>query len=307
MELELNKIYYGNALDIMKQMPENFVHALITDPPYNYEIIGKEWDEKESNRRINRVKDSKTLVKNIPYGSGLAGGVRNKRWYEKNRNNIVNYHKWIYTWGKEAYRVMRPGAIAMVFNSSRTSAHVQVALEEAGFYARDMIVWRRNSGIPKGLNMSSQLKRKGRIDYEKWDGWYSALRNEWEGITVVQKPLVNNYTNTLIKYQTGLFHAKGPEINGFQSNIIENIHREMKDDFNTHPTVKPLALIEKLVKLITPTNSHNIVLDPFMGSGTTALAARNNNVNWIGIEINKHYIDIANKRLHKNSAGGLSF
>lgn len=83
MELELNKIYCGDALDIIKQMPENFVHALITDPPYNYEIIGKEWDEKESNRRINRVKDSKTLVKNIPYGSGLAGGVRNKRWYEK--------------------------------------------------------------------------------------------------------------------------------------------------------------------------------------------------------------------------------
>jgi len=113
MELELNKIYCGDALDIMKQMPENFVHALITDPPYNYEIIGKKWDEKESNRRINRVKDSKTLVKNIPYGSGLAGGVRNKRWYEKNRNNIVSYHKWIYTWGKEAYRVMRPGAIAI--------------------------------------------------------------------------------------------------------------------------------------------------------------------------------------------------
>ena len=111
----------------------------------------------------------------------------------------------------------------------------------------------------------------------------------------------------MIKYQTGLFHAKGSEINGFQSNIIENIHREMKDDFNTHPTVKPLALIEKLVKLTTPTNSHNIVLDPFMGSGTTALAAINNNVNWIGIEINKHYIDIANKRLHKNSAGGLLF
>ncbi|WP_410175225.1 DNA methyltransferase [Limosilactobacillus reuteri] len=46
-------------------------------------------------------------------------------------------------------------------------------------------------------------------------------------------------------------------------------------------------------------------MDPFMGSGTTALAARNNNVNWIGIEINKHYIDIANKRLHKKSQESL--
>ena len=295
--MQLNKIYNGDALKVMQTMPDNYFHALITDPPYNYEIIGKDWNSKESTRRINRIQNKSTLVKNIPYGSGLAGGVRNHNWYKKNRKNIIDYQNWVEAWGKEAFRILKPGAIAMVFNSSRTSAHVQVALENVGFYARDMVIWRRNSGIPKGLNAANKLKQKNFKNYSKWDGWYSALRNEWEGITVVQKPLINSYTNTLIKYQTGLFHAKDSLHKGFQSNIIENIKRESKDDFNDHPTIKPLELMNKLVSMIIPANSKNIVLDPFMGSGTTALASIINNSKWVGIEIDPHYIDIANKRI----------
>ena len=109
---------------------------------------------------------SSTLVRNLPYGSGLAGGVRNARWYKRVRENIIEYEKWCYEWAQEVYRVCKPGAFVAVFNSTRTVAHVQVALEQTGFYARDIIVYRRASGIPKGLNLSSHLQRKGRADYE---------------------------------------------------------------------------------------------------------------------------------------------
>ena len=84
---------------------------------------------------------------------------------------------------------------------------------------------------------------------------------------------------------------------GFQSNIIENIKREALDDFNTHPTVKPLELMEKLVKLTVPKGYGNIVLDPFAGSGTTLVAAKNLGINYLGIEINQEYVNIAQKRL----------
>lgn len=300
--MKLNQIVKGDATEVMQSFEDNSLHALITDPPYNYEFIGHTWNKVETDKRIKNAKSNgSTLVKNIPYGSGLAGGVRNKRWYEKNRTNILQYEKWCETWAKEAYRVLKPGSLALVFNSTRTVSHIQTAFENVGFYARDIIVWRRNSGIPRGLNVQRKLEKEGNPNAIHWSGWHSALRNEWEAIAVLQKPLENNYLNTLKKYNTGLFHTQQNDIDGFQSNIIDGIsNREEKDKFNTHPTVKPLKLIEKLVKLIVPLNSSNIVIDPFMGSGTTAIACSNLGVNWVGIEINQEYIDIANRRLKKN-------
>lgn len=64
---------------------------------------------------------------------------------------------------------------------------------------------------------------------------------------------------------------------------------------NTHPTVKPLRLMRYLIKMITPPNG--IVLDPFMGSGTTGVAALFEKFDFIGIERDEAYHQIANKRL----------
>jgi site-specific DNA-methyltransferase (adenine-specific) len=66
---------------------------------------------------------------------------------------------------------------------------------------------------------------------------------------------------------------------------------------NFHPTVKPIALMEYLIKLVTPPKG--IVLDPFLGSGTTALAAKNLGFNYIGIEKEPEYVKIAEARLNK--------
>lgn len=64
---------------------------------------------------------------------------------------------------------------------------------------------------------------------------------------------------------------------------------------NHHPTVKPIKLMEYLIKLITPPNG--TVLDPFMGSGSTGVAAKRLGFNFIGIEREKEYCDIAEKRI----------
>ncbi len=292
----MNKILLGDCREVMKQLPDSIVSACITDPPYNYEFIGHKWDESEIQRRKDRVKDSKTLVKNIPYGSGLAGGVRNERWYKKNRDNITEYEEWCFEWAVELFRVCKPGASVLVFNSTRTIAHVQVALEKAGFYARDIIVYRRSSGIPKGINMESSLKQKGYTNSENWEGWHSCLRSEWEAICVVQKPLVNNYTQTLLNFGTGLFYTKQKN-GGFQSNILENIKRDKAVDYNVHCTVKPLELMNKLVEIFVPRVKGSIVIDPFAGSGTTLVAAKQAGINYIGIEVEPSYIEIIGKRL----------
>jgi site-specific DNA-methyltransferase (adenine-specific) len=72
---------------------------------------------------------------------------------------------------------------------------------------------------------------------------------------------------------------------------------------NVHPTVKPTKLMEYLIKLITPKGG--IVLDPFMGSGSTGKAAIKNDFNFIGIEREKEYFDIAKARIEYVKGSGL--
>lgn len=300
MKTIVNQIFLGDCRQVLRSFPEGCISACITDPPYNYEFIGHKWDEAEIQRRKARVKDSKTLVKNIPYGSGLSGGVRNARWYQKNRENILDYQKWCLEWSIELYRVCKPGATVLVFNSARTVAHVQVALEEAGFYARDIVVYRRSSGIPKGVNIRKSLQDSGYANPEQWEGWQSCLRAEWEAICVVQKPLVNNYTETLLKHGTGLFKVQRHD-GGFQSNIFENIKRDKPADFNVHCTVKPLDLMRRLVDVFVPKSKESIVLDMFAGSGTTLLAAKQVGISYVGVEIEPAYVDIIKKRLNEEN------
>jgi len=291
-----DRVLTGDCREVLRELAADSISACITDPPYNYEFIGHKWNAAEVERRLDRIKDSKTIVKNIPYGSGLAGGVRNARWYKRVRENILDYENWCFEWAAEVFRVCKPGAIVAAFNSTRTMAHVQVALERAGFYARDCLVYRRSSGIPRGLNFEAELKQKGLTGSRIWKGWHSCFRNEWEAIVVVQKPLVNNYVNTVMEYGVGLFHAIQPD-GSFQSNIIEDIPRDKNGQYNIHCTVKPLALMEKLVDLFVPPSKEHIVLDPFAGSGTTLVAARNLGRSYIGIEVVSEYVMIIEKRL----------
>lgn len=289
------RLLLGDCRQVLAQISSASVDCCITDPPYNYEFVGHKWDEVEISRRKARIVDSTTLVKHLPYGSGLAGGVRNARWYERNRANVLEYAAWCREWGAEVYRVCKPGAPIVVFNSPRTAAHVQCALEDVGFYARDCLVYRRRSGIPKGANISKLLERKGSDDAGAWQGWHSCFRSEWDAVVVLQKPLQNSYAETLVAHGTGLFHVE--DENGFQSNILEGYHAKDKESFNVHCTVKPLPLMERLVEIFSPPRPDSIILDPFAGSGTTLLAAKNLNRSYIGIEKEVDYIPIIERRL----------
>ena len=71
--------------------------------------------------------------------------------------------------------------------------------------------------------------------------------------------------------------------------------KKERGENNSHPTVKPIKLLTYLVRLVTPPNG--TILDPFIGSGSTAIAAKQENFNYIGIELNAEYINIANDRI----------
>ena len=75
---------------------------------------------------------------------------------------------------------------------------------------------------------------------------------------------------------------------------IAPINHKDKKEYN-HPTIKPLDLIEKFVR--NSTKKDDLILDPFMGSGTTGVACKKSNRDFIGIEFNKEYYNIAKERI----------
>ena len=81
----------------------------------------------------------------------------------------------------------------------------------------------------------------------------------------------------------------------------EPVLGESIERFNVHPTVKPTDLMRHLVRLVTPTGG--TVLDPFLGSGTTALAAEMEGFDWIGIEREAEYVAIAEARMNGTQRG----
>ena len=78
-----------------------------------------------------------------------------------------------------------------------------------------------------------------------------------------------------------------------------NIIKFNRDKNKIHPTQKPIALMEYLIK--TYSNENDTVLDFTMGSGTTGIACKNLNRNFIGIELDKKYFDIAKQRIESTN------
>ena len=163
---------------------------------------------------------------------------------------------------------------------------------------------------------------------KKYKGAGLGLKPAYEPIILVQKKIEKglNVAQNIIKYGTGALnfeetripYAKGenkvghnPHPNGrMPSNIVrtdafnDNYDkfflipkvRQKKEDFNYHPTVKPVELMFHLVKLISFEGQS--VLDPFMGSGSTGVACLKLKRKFIGYELDKNYYEIAKKRLN---------
>jgi site-specific DNA-methyltransferase (adenine-specific) len=148
--------------------------------------------------------------------------------------------------------------------------------------------------------------------HQRLSGWKTPqVKSCFEPIVVAQKPYEGTLLENFLEYGVGLFHT---EIrigqNMFPANVllVEGVEEildkyflvpkptvEERGRFNAHQTIKPLALCQYLIRLSTPEGA--VVLDPFLGSGTTAVAARSLKRRFIGIEISGEYVTIAQRRL----------
>jgi DNA modification methylase len=165
----------------------------------------------------------------------------------------------------------------------------------------------------------------------KWDGWGTALKPAHEPIIMARKPIEKNVAYNVEKYGTGAINIDGCRIwdenkaGRFPANCVttepdafyskyfnvtppELCKKASKKDrlstwdgrqveANKHPTVKPVELMTWLCRLICPPGG--VVLDPFAGSGSTLVAAKREGFQYIGIELNPEYIEIAKTRLNE--------
>lgn len=294
----IDKIIHGNSIEIIKTINTSSIHAIISDIPYG--IGYDDWDVLHKNANSALGGQSKAQIN--------AGSLFKRRgkplngWSEADKKIPLEYQQWCENWANDWYRVLKPGASCFIFAGRRFAHRCIVALENSGFTFKDMIAWEKNKAPHRAQRVSAIFQRRNdRENEQKWQGWRVAnLRPIFEPILWFQKPykVGGTLVDNIIEHELGAWnenalsqyslHKDMPSSNIFK--VQTNTH-----DFGKHVTQKPLKLMELIISLVTIENQ--IILDPFAGSGTVCVAAKNLNRHFIGIEADINYVNIANKRL----------
>ena len=296
----IDKIICGDSIELIKSIDNEYVHAIISDIPYG--ICYEDWDilHNNSNSALGGTSNAQLEMGSLfkRRGKPLNG------WSESDKKIPLEYQEWCSKWASEWLRVLKSGGSCFIFAGRRYAHRCIVALEDAGFTFKDVLAWEKNFAAAKAQRLSSIYERRNDDENEqKWKGWRVAnLRPIFEPILWFQKPykIGGTIADNVINNEVGAWNEeaiKKYNLNYRNNNFYDNIIKveTSKSDFGNHVNQKPLKLMEFLISLVTKENA--IILDPFCGSGTTCIAAKNINRHYIGIEIDSYNVEISNKRL----------
>ena len=235
-QTNLGTLYQGDCLEVLKEIEDNSVDLILTDPPY---IL-----EERSSYGKNKL--AKSLVKHRKEldEKDLINGCDN--WYKELDN--LQKHRNIYIW----------------------CSRMQV-IEYQNYFAidkelnYDILIWNKPNAFPTFNN--SYIPDKEYCLFFREKGSHIKIENYENAKTIFHQP----------------------------------INQKDKQTWK-HPTIKPLNIIETLIK--NSTKEGDVVLDMFMGSGTVALACERANRKWIGIEIDEEYCKLIKERLEQETNQG---
>ena len=289
--IELNKIYNEDCLETLARMEDNSIDLVVSDPPY-WKVVGEKWDYQWKTEKV--------------------------------------YVKWSLKWIKEVSRILRIGGTFYCFGYFRTLALLLPHLEDMGLELRQQII------LDKGIRaVSGRATKKYKIfpnvtesilfiirdnkqfvkpflkERQKALGLTAKQINEALGVKSNGGGMWSIYTgkNVCEQFPTEELWNKLSSILDFEmpyNKVAQTFNPQMgytdvwtDIDFykekHLHPTQKPLKLIRRLIE--ASSNEGDIVLDPFMGSGTTALACVKLGRNYIGSEISEKYVSMANEKV----------
>jgi len=270
------------------------VHSIVTDPPYGLVSIvkrfGKEGSAPAKSNGATGVfsRTSRDFLGQVWDGAGIERDP---------------------TFWRLCYDLLPPGGHVLAFGSPKTVHRTTCALEDAGFEIRESVIWVYVSG------MAHSHEQKG-----EWVGWETGLKGAHEVIIVARKPLQGSVQQNLDRHRVGAYNvAACPAPGGrWPANVMveeqaqdllsgklryffsPKASRADRGPGNPHPTVKPTDLMAYLCRLVTPPGG--IVLDPFMGSGSTGKAAVQEGFHFIGIDASPTYTAVARSRIAATGA-----
>lgn len=295
----MGRIELGDSIELIKTVKSESVHLILSDIPYG--INFEEWDVIHRNTNSALLGASPAQAKSSVFksrGKPLNG------WSEADKNISREYYDWCMKWASDWLRVLKPGASCFVFAGRRMAHRCICAMEDSGFIFKDMIAWEKDAAAYRAQRVSCVFERRDDIlNSEKWKGWkIGNLRPLFEPILWFMKPypIGGTLTDNIIQYEVGGFNEnslKCAETLNQGLEVCSNILKVKTEDSDRglHPTQKAVSLMETIISLVT--KEGQVVLDPFCGCGTTLVAAKKLNREYIGFEINPIYYDNIMKRL----------
>ena len=224
------KLINGDCLNTLKNIPNESIDLIVTDPPYPTTSRGN---------------------------AGNSGGMLQKDINKKGRvftHNNINCKEY----APEFYRLLKDGSHCYVMTNHINLIDMLNTFTDVGFHFIKSLIWNKGNKIMGQYYMS-----------------------QYEYILFFRK-------------------GKGKKINNCGTSDILSIPNKKtkdKDGKNIHDTEKPIELMEVLVN--NSSQENELVLDPFMGVGSTGVACIKNNRNFIGIEIDENYFNIAKERIEE--------
>jgi site-specific DNA-methyltransferase (adenine-specific) len=225
------RLIHGEALSVLRELPDASVDALITDPPYSSGGFV----------RGDRMGDTVSKYVRIENGDEVdfAGDNRDQR----------GYSYWLALWLSECLRIIKPGGTALLFTDWRQLPATTDSIQAGGFIWRGIVPWNKPASRPTSGRFTASC------EFVVWGS-------------------------------RGAMPVEGAVLPGF--------YQESAPRDREHITQKPLGIMRQLARICP---KGGVVLDPFMGSGTTGVAASLEGRDFIGVEMTRHYYEVAERRI----------
>lgn len=327
-------IYHGDCRDVLPGLRS--IHAVVTDPPYGLSFMGKGWDHAVPGIDFwTAVNDSLAPGAHLLACGGSRTFHRLTCAIEDADFEIRDCLQWLYGSGFPKSRnlgdgkgtALKPAYEPIVLARKRFAGTATACHQEHGTAALNINACRigtsanepdsgamfyKNRGLQMPENRQNYFGGKNStvqctpIDGGRWpsnvllDEEAAAILDEQSGELKsgggIKNPVGREGLGWKCSSNSRDSGEYAPNIGGASRfYYVAKASRIERGDFNEHPTVKPLALMRYLVRLITPPDG--TTCDPFMGSGSSLIAAYREHRKAIGIDLNERYCEIAAKRL----------
>lgn len=326
MNIELK---HGDCLEKLKDLPDNSVDSIVTDPPYGLSFMNKKWDYD-----VPSVEIWTECLRVLKPGGHLLsfGGSRTyHRMAVKIEDagfEIRDQIMWIYGSGfPKSNSHLKPSHEPICMARKPFKSTVKENISKWGTGGINIEDSRIGDTVETWPSSRSYSSKNTHFKYSEEEGKTQKTgdvpNGRWPANIILDEEAgeLLDQQSGIIKGKIGMTQQSSPNniYNGFKSTgdtkvndgitdiggasrffYCSKTNKKDRGEGNIHPTVKPTSLMEYLIKLVTPVNG--TVLDPFMGSGSTGKAAIRNNFNFVGIEREEEYMKIAEARI-KNEYG----